>query len=96
MSKQKISYSEAVNEIEEILKQIEKQLGREFIEQMHIHISGIKYSDKGEREHLNLRDSDLNYKELLKALIVIIILISDALGNASWTASIPGTSGTSA
>ena len=51
-----------------VLKQIEKQLGNEFLKQMHIHTSGIKYSIKGEREHLNLQDSDFNYKDLLKAL----------------------------
>jgi len=35
---------------------------------MHIHLSGIKYSQHGELGHLNLRESDLRYVELLKAL----------------------------
>jgi deoxyribonuclease-4 len=35
---------------------------------MHIHLSGIRYSQKGELGHLNLRDSDLKYTELLQAL----------------------------
>ena len=35
---------------------------------MHMHIAGIKYSNKGEIKHLNLRESDLQYSELLKAL----------------------------
>lgn len=52
----------------DVLKQIEKELGRPFLNNMHIHTSGIKYSDKGEREHLNLPDSDMDYKDLLKAL----------------------------
>lgn len=51
-----------------VLKQIEKELGRDFLQRMHIHTSGIKYSDKGEREHLDLKDSDMNYQGLLKAL----------------------------
>jgi deoxyribonuclease-4 len=34
---------------------------------MHIHLSGIKYSGKGELSHLNLSESDMNYIELLKA-----------------------------
>lgn len=55
-------------EFADVLKQIEKQLGNKFLKEMHIHISGIKYSAKGEREHLNLSDSDFNYKDLLKAL----------------------------
>ncbi len=34
---------------------------------MHIHISGIHYTDKGERHHLPLKESDFNYKDLCKA-----------------------------
>ena len=34
----------------------------------HLHVSGIRYGDKGERNHLNLEDSDLHYVELLQAL----------------------------
>lgn len=52
----------------DVLKQIEKESGAEFLKNLHIHTSGIKYSPKGEREHLNLPESDMNYKELLKAL----------------------------
>jgi len=35
---------------------------------MHIHISGIEYGEKGEKRHLILEESDLQYKELLQAL----------------------------
>jgi deoxyribonuclease-4 len=35
---------------------------------MHIHLSGIEYTDRGERKHLAFREADLNYKELLAAL----------------------------
>ena len=35
---------------------------------MHIHLTGIEYGEKGEKHHLNLKDSDLKYKELIKAL----------------------------
>lgn len=55
-------------EFADALKKIKKELGNEFLKNMHIHTSGIKYSTKGEREHLNLQDSDFNYKDLLKAL----------------------------
>ena len=51
-----------------ILKQVEERLGRQALEQMHIHLSGIQYSQKGEIKHLNLKDSDLRYVELLRAL----------------------------
>ncbi|MEM4662626.1 MAG: TIM barrel protein [Candidatus Diapherotrites archaeon] len=55
-------------EFSEILQKIEKFLGSKALEEMHIHVSGIEYSSKGERNHLNLQESDFNYKDLLKAL----------------------------
>lgn len=55
-------------EFSQILSIVEKYLGKEGIKNMHIHISGINYNGKGERNHLNLKDSDFNYKSLLKAL----------------------------
>jgi deoxyribonuclease-4 len=51
-----------------ILKQFENGLGKAALEDLHIHFSGIHYGPKGERNHLNLLDSDLRYVELLKAL----------------------------
>jgi len=52
----------------EVLSLVEKGLGKRALKNLHCHISGIKYSDKGELSHLNLRESDLDYKSLLKAL----------------------------
>jgi deoxyribonuclease IV len=54
-------------EFSSILQQVEKSLGREGLENMHIHMSGINYGDKGEKNHLELRESDMNYTELMKA-----------------------------
>jgi len=51
-----------------ILEQIESKLGRTALDNMHMHISGIKYGAKGELSHLNFDESDFNYKELVKAL----------------------------
>lgn len=51
-----------------VLKRVEEYLGRAALEDMHIHVSGIKYGDKGELSHLNLEESDLQYVELLRAL----------------------------
>ena len=51
-----------------ILEAIEKKLGKKGLENMHIHITGIAYGEKGEKNHLNLDESDLKYRELLKAL----------------------------
>lgn len=50
------------------LKQVESRLGKAALENMHFHISGIRFSAKGELNHLNLKESDLNYGELMRAL----------------------------
>ena len=36
------------------------------LKEMHIHLSGINYGEKGEKNHLELEDSDMNYKDLIK------------------------------
>jgi deoxyribonuclease-4 len=51
-----------------ILDQVERKLGRQALDNMHIHLAGIAYGKKGEIKHLMLLDSDLQYTELLKAL----------------------------
>lgn len=55
-------------EFKEILTKYEKSLGKKALENMHIHMSGINYSEKGEKNHLVLKDSDMNYKDLMKVL----------------------------
>jgi deoxyribonuclease-4 len=50
------------------LEFIENELGREGLDDMHMHVSGIEYGQKGERNHLNLDESDLRYAELMRAL----------------------------
>ncbi len=51
-----------------VLMFIKKKLGEEALQEMHIHVAGIQYGPKGERKHLNLKDSDLNQSDLLCAL----------------------------
>jgi deoxyribonuclease-4 len=51
-----------------ILTEIEKKIGKRGLEEMHVHMSGMNYGDKGEKKHLNLKDSDLKYREWLKAM----------------------------
>lgn len=58
------SYSEFAS----ILQQIKHRLGDEALDDMHIHVSGIAYGKKGEIKHLNLKEADLHYVELLRAL----------------------------
>ncbi|MCX6577260.1 MAG: TIM barrel protein [Candidatus Aminicenantes bacterium] len=51
-----------------ILKKVEKRLGRSALENIHIHISGIDFNQKGEVKHLNLEESDFHYDEWVEAL----------------------------
>ena len=51
-----------------VLSRIEERLGRAALDDMHIHVAGIAYGEKGERKHLDLEESDLEYAELMKAL----------------------------
>ena len=51
-----------------ILQYILDKLGRPALDDLHIHMGGINYSEKGERNHLPLLESDFNYKECLKAI----------------------------
>ena len=54
-------------EFTSVLQQIGQRLGGQALNNMHIHVSGIAYGEKGERKHLNLPESDFKYAELLKA-----------------------------
>lgn len=56
-----------LEEFRNILSQIEKGLGREALDNMHIQCCGINYGPKGEKNHLNFRESDFNWKDMLKA-----------------------------
>ena len=58
------------NTYDEFCKMLEfvgKELGAEVFENFHAHLAGIEYSVKGEKNHLILQESDMNYKDLLKA-----------------------------
>lgn len=50
-----------------IFEKIGSELGQIALENFHAHIAGIEYGPKGEKKHLNLEESDFNYKDLLKA-----------------------------
>lgn len=51
-----------------ILEKIGTEIGQYALDNFHGHLAGIAYSDKGEKNHLELENSDMNYKDLLKAL----------------------------
>ncbi|AYD40054.1 AP endonuclease [Clostridium fermenticellae] len=50
-----------------ILQYVKSNLGEDALKDMHIHMSGIRYSAKGERNHLPLKESDFNYIDCLRA-----------------------------
>jgi deoxyribonuclease-4 len=56
------------DEFSHILEVYGKTLGEKSLTHLHIHLSGIQYGEKGEREHLPLKESDLNLDDLFKSL----------------------------
>jgi len=55
-------------EFASVLLLAKERLGTTALHNIHIHVSGIAYSKKGEIKHLNLKESDFRYAELLQAL----------------------------
>jgi len=51
-----------------LLKTYQKALGKKALKHLHIHLSGIEYGPKGERNHLPVAESDLKLNFLFKAL----------------------------
>lgn len=51
-----------------LLKSYEKALGKKALKRLHIHLSGIEYGPKGEKNHLALGASDLKINFLFQAL----------------------------
>lgn len=52
----------------EVLKRLEEELDPMSLKNMHIHLSGISSTSKGDLKHLNLEDSKFNWRDLLRAL----------------------------
>ena len=55
------------DEFASIFEKVGNELGQSALDNFHAHIAGIEYSIKGEKKHLNLEESDFNYKDLIKA-----------------------------
>lgn len=52
----------------QVLKDYQDALGTQALQRLHIHLSGIEYSLKGEKNHLPLRESDFALRDLFIAL----------------------------
>ncbi len=57
------SYSEFM----EILNRIEAEIGHSALEKMHIHLSGVSSNSKGDLKHMNLDESNFNWRDLMRA-----------------------------
>jgi deoxyribonuclease-4 len=61
----------SMNSLDEWRRSLEaygKALGAEALQSLHVHLSGIEYTSKGEKEHLPILESDFDLEALLKAL----------------------------
>lgn len=55
------------DEFVKMFELIRAELGPEGLETMHFHLSGIEYGQAGEKNHLDLNDSDLMWQDFLQA-----------------------------
>lgn len=51
-----------------LLEKYSRALGKSQLKNLHIHLSGIEYGPKGEKNHLPVAESDLRLSELFRAL----------------------------
>lgn len=52
-----------------IFSAVENALGRDGLENLHAHMSGIEYGPRGEKNHLPLNEADFRYRDLLQAIV---------------------------
>lgn len=57
-----------VKEWTKLLEAYQAALGKEALKNLHIHLSGIEYGPKGEKNHLTLKESDLKINFLFQVL----------------------------
>ena len=50
----------------EVLEQVEKMLGKHGLHNLHAHVEGIAFGPRGEKNHLNLKESDFAFKPLMQ------------------------------
>lgn len=55
-------------EFQTVLDTVRNGLGERELQNLHMHVSGIEYGPKGEKQHLDLEESDFNYRDLLRVL----------------------------
>lgn len=56
------------DEFNTTIQDIKKNLGEKSLNQMHLHVSGVTTTSKGDLKHLNLEQSKFNWRDMLRAL----------------------------
>ncbi len=56
------------DEFSKVIEKMGNNIGQYALENFHGHLAGIEYTAKGEKQHLNLENSDMNYKDLIKVM----------------------------
>lgn len=56
------------DEFSAIFEKLGNELGQYALDNFHGHLAGIEYGAKGEKKHLILEESDMNYRDLLKVM----------------------------
>ena len=56
------------DEFARIFEKLGNELGEYALNNFHGHLAGIDYGAKGEKKHLNLDESDMNYRDLIKSM----------------------------
>jgi deoxyribonuclease-4 len=56
------------DEFAKVLEKIGNGIGSYALENFHGHVAGIAYNEKGEKHHLVFAESDMDYKDLMKAM----------------------------
>lgn len=56
------------DEFSKVLEKMGNNIGQYALENFHGHLAGIEYTAKGEKQHLNLENSDMNYRDLIKVM----------------------------
>lgn len=57
------------DEFADMFKLVKQELGANALADLHFHLSGIEYGDKGEKNHIPLDETELNWADFLQACV---------------------------
>jgi len=68
----------------EYWRHIATRLGEAALGHLHVHMSGIEYGEKGEKNHLPLEEADLDVQALFRALLILTVPVASCVKARSW------------